>query len=165
MELLEKLKTDSEFITEQWLTEEDVLEVTKELYSKVNEYKSEISEYVVFKTKQMQEDKILWMWTMAEIERLQELFNGYQKKVNNAITWIDSVMKMCWMEKLETPLCKLSYRKSEAVVFTDEWKIPVEYVVTKESKVIDKMKIKEVLKSWWVVEWAMLEIRQNLQFK
>lgn len=164
VQLLESLN-DPEFITEQGLSEDDISVLQHDLMEKIQTYKSEISDYVVYKTKQMQEDKILLAWTEIEIDRLSKLSQTYKTRIGNWMQRIDTILKTCGIDKLETPVCKLSYRKSEAVVLLDWYKFADEYIITKEVTSIDKMKIKEVLKAGGIVEWAILEIRQNLQFK
>ena len=74
-------------------------------------------------------------------------------------------MKLFKIEKMQTEINELSYIKSEAVVFTDEAKIPAEYKKEKTTISIDKTEIKKTLKAGTEVPGAVIEVRQNLQIK
>ena len=66
---------------------------------------------------------------------------------------------------MQTEINELSYRKSEAVVLTDEAVIPDEYKKEKLTVSIDKTEIKKALKAGTEVPGAVIEVRQNLQIK
>ena len=66
---------------------------------------------------------------------------------------------------MQTEINELSYIKSEAVVFTDEAKIPAEFKKEKLTISVDKTEIKKALKSGTEVPGAMIEVRQNLQIR
>lgn len=72
-------------------------------------------------------------------------------------------------EPFETPKCKISFRKSESVVVTDEDKIPKKYFKTEKVTKLMKDEVKKYLKgiqgSGKKCKWAKLEEKQNLQLK
>lgn len=69
----------------------------------------------------------------------------------------------------ETSKCKISFRKSESVVVTDEDKIPKKYFKTEKVAKLMKDEVKKYLKgiqgSGKNCKWAKLEEKQNLQLK
>lgn len=72
-------------------------------------------------------------------------------------------------QKFETPKCKVSFRKSEAVVIKDESKIPKKFFKKEEVSTFLKNEAKKYLKgiggSGKTCEWAELEEHQNIQIK
>ena len=78
---------------------------------------------------------------------------------------VDWIMRATKTEKLETSLNNLSYRKSESVSILDEALIPEEYRKEKVTKTIDKVSIKDAIKSGKDVAGASIEEKQNLQIK
>lgn len=67
-------------------------------------------------------------------------------------------------QKFESPRVVVSWRKSQAVVLTDESQIPVQYLEPQAPKII-KTEISKALKAGGEVPGAVLETRQNLQIK
>ena len=94
-----------------------------------------------------------------------ELKQAHDRKVASVDKQIDYILKLFKIEKMQTEINELSYRKSEAVVFTDEEAIPAEYKKEKVTVSVDKTEIKKALKAWTEVPGAMIETRQNLQIK
>lgn len=72
-------------------------------------------------------------------------------------------------QKFETPKCKVSFRKSEAVIIKDESKIPKRFFKTEEVTKFLKDEAKKYLKgikgSDEECDWAELEEHQNIQIK
>lgn len=72
-------------------------------------------------------------------------------------------------EKFETARCKISFRKSEAVIIKDESKIPKKFFKTEKVTKFLKDEAKKYLKgikgSGKECDWAELEERQNMQLK
>ena len=66
---------------------------------------------------------------------------------------------------MQTEINELSYRKSEAVVLTDEAVIPAEYKKEKLTISVDKAEIKKALKAGTSVPGAIIEVRKNLQIR
>lgn len=160
---------DPEFITEQWLTEQDVITVKEELKGQMDQYKAEATEYIAYKLRERQEAMIQINWLAVEIERLSWLANWYDKKVTSVEKRIDYIMQTFSIEKMDTPLNKLSYRESSSLVIVDESLVPDEFkekVVTETIK-IDKNTLKAYIKksSDLPVPGVRLVIKQNLQIK
>jgi len=83
----------------------------------------------------------------AEVQRLESLIEKTEKTKEKAVKSVDWILKATGTEKLETSLNNLSYRKSESVSILDEALIPEEYRKEKVTKSIDKVSIKEAIKS------------------
>ena len=83
----------------------------------------------------------------AEIKRLMELKASHERRVTSADKQIDYLLKLFQIEKMQTEINELSYRKSEAVIFTDEEAIPSEFKKEKTTISIDKTEIKKAIKA------------------
>lgn len=94
-----------------------------------------------------------------------ELKQAHDRKIASADKQIDYLLKLFKIEKMQTEINELSYRKSEAVVFTDEALIPAEYKKEKLTISVDKTEIKKAIKAGAEVPGAEIEVRQNLQIK
>lgn len=101
----------------------------------------------------------------AEIQRLQDYKKSYLKKVDNLKNYIAYQMQKDGIDKIETDIAKFSFRKSSSILITDETLIPSEFIKIKEVKSIDKLAIKEALKTGRKIEGALVEEKQNLQIK
>lgn len=119
------------------------------------------------------EDIVKWIrnlegsiaWYDIEIKRLSDQKKRFDnnKKVLEGI--LDQYLKVSKIDKLETSIAKLSYRKSESVTVLDEDLLNDEYWREKITKEVDKIKIKEDIKNGIIVEWATITVNQNLQIK
>jgi len=156
---------DPQFIEEQWLSEEDVTNISQELIAQLEVYKSEANDYVAYQLSKRQDALIMLNGRDIEIKRLTELMNWDKKKVERIEKWIDYILQTFKIEKMETELNKLSYRKSESVEFVDEALIPEKFKVIKETTNISKTEIKNALKLWESVPGVIIKITQNLQIK
>lgn len=99
----------------------------------------------------------------AEIERLQALkapLVTANKKLKETVA---NAMLTFGIEKIESPLCKLSFRKSDAVDVFDESKLNQKYFNYKPT--VDKTTIKADLKAGVEVDGARIVTNQNLQIK
>lgn len=141
---------------------EDLKAYAQELVAKSQ---SEAKPFIEWRLKQRQDSMIFSAGLDAEIKRLMELKQAHDRKVASADKQIDYLLKLFKIDKMQTEINELSYRKSEAVVFTDEEAIPAEYKKEKISISVDKTEIKKALKAWTEVPGAMIETRQNLQIK
>ena len=101
----------------------------------------------------------------SEIERLSKLKKSYSIASDRIKTQIKSAMELFGVEKVESELIRLSFRKSESVEIEDEALIPELYKEKVESWKISKTDIKEVLKSGQPVLGAILKQNKNLQIK
>jgi sulfur carrier protein ThiS len=151
---------------EYWIDIDDIYSVEEELIERINALEDkDIKWFCESKLKQVNYSNSRIEWIKSEIERLQKLQETEEKHLEKAKKSIDWIMKATWTEKLETALNNLSYRKSESVSILDENSIPEEYWKVKEVRSIDKIMIKEAIKSWKDVIGASIETKQNLQIK
>ena len=84
--------------------------------------------------------------SVESIKRLTDLKKEKQNKAEKIENWIDYLLKAFQIEKMETDLNKLSFRKSESVSIFDEEAIPSEYKKEVVSVSIDKTEIKKAIK-------------------
>lgn len=101
----------------------------------------------------------------AEIERLTKLKKTNVNAIDRLKNGISEAMKLYGFEKIETPLLKLSFRKSESVEIENESLIPLIYQTSKTVISISKTDIKTALKEGLEVPGASLKVNQNLQIK
>jgi DNA gyrase/topoisomerase IV subunit A len=101
----------------------------------------------------------------AEINRLRALLNKADQRKELFKQRLSEAMQQFGVEKITTPLLKLSFRKSEAVEITDGESIPAEYYDEKIVTTLSKTRIKEAIKAGEIVTGAELVVKQNLQIK
>lgn len=99
----------------------------------------------------------------AEIKRLEALKAPLQATNKKLKETVANAMLSFGIEKVESPLCKLSFRKSEAVEVFDEAQLNQKYFNYKPT--VDKTTIKADLKEGIDVAGARLVTNQNLQIK
>jgi hypothetical protein len=101
----------------------------------------------------------------AEIKRLKAMKDSRDKKV----TWLTESLKKAMMvsgiEKIESPLFKLSLRRSEAVEVEVPEALPVDWQVRKVMITADKVAIKKAIKEGYAITGARLVENFNLQIK
>ena len=101
----------------------------------------------------------------AALTAAQQLQAEKKKRVNlesrlkEALT---SAMNTFELEKLETPLCKISFRNSQSVEIEDVEKLPSEVIIIE--KKVSKTALKELLKSG-EVSGAKLVNNKSIQIK
>lgn len=101
----------------------------------------------------------------AEIEskRLGEIAKFYKnraERVKKSVAW---AMESHSVEKIETDMFRLSFRKSESVVVDDVEKLEEKYIVVK--KQADKTAIKKAIKGGETPTGTRLIVSNNLQIK
>jgi hypothetical protein len=74
-------------------------------------------------------------------------------------------MQLYDVEKIETPLIKLSFRNSESVEITNESQLDACFIVTKTVTTPDKKAIKDAIKSGQLVCGATISYNKNLQIR
>lgn len=166
-ELLTQLQADPQSLCEEYGVDIDDMNIIEsELEGRINAIESnDIKWFCEYKLAIYNNSKMRSEWIKKEIERLSNLVEyeeKQQEKAKNSINWI---LLSTNTDKLETEFNNLSFRKSEAVSIIDEASIPAEYWNIKEVKTIDKVWIKEAIKSGKEVAGASIETRQNLQIK
>lgn len=164
MELLNSLE-DTEYLAGNGITDEELPELRVYAQELILGAQAEVKPFIEAQLRKRQEAQMFATGLEAEIKRLSELKNSAEKKIERADKQIDYLLKLFKIEKMQTEINELSYRKSEAVVFTDEEAIPAEYKKEKITISVDKTEIKKALKAWTEVPGAMIETRQNLQIK
>lgn len=98
----------------------------------------------------------------AEIKRLMELNKADEKKKEHLKDTLSTSMNMTGHERVDTPLFKVSFRKSQAVE-VDEAVLPEAYKVATWKP--DKKRLKEDLKNGLEIIGASLVERKNLSIR
>lgn len=98
----------------------------------------------------------------AEIKRLTELNKADEKKKDHLKDTLSTSMNMTGHERVDTPLFKVSFRKSQAVE-VDETVLPEAYKVATWKP--DKKRLKEDLKNGLEIIGASLVERKNLSIR
>lgn len=101
----------------------------------------------------------------AEEKALKERKESKIHKAEKLTEYVANMMLMNDMPSLETARVKMSFRKSEAVVVTDEALIPKDYMVETVTVKPDKVGLKKAIKSGEDIPGVVLETRSNLQIK
>lgn len=101
----------------------------------------------------------------AEIKRLKEIRDGKSKVVDRMKEALSTAMTAFRVDKIETSLMKLFFRKSESVEIVDEKLIPEEYKLSRVVVNPDKILIKKLIKSGESVPGAEVVEKFNLQIK
>ena len=92
--------------------------------------------------------------------------NDIDDKIENElINRLSLAMQLFEVEKIETPLIKLSFRNSESVEITNESQLDACFIVTKTVSTPDKKAIKDAIKSGVLVCGATISYNKNLQIK
>jgi len=78
---------------------------------------------------------------------------------------ISHAMQIFEVDKIESPLIKLSFRKSQSVNVADVNSLPSEYKTIKVTESADKMKIKQALLNGEKIEGCEIVNNNNLQIK
>ena len=100
-----------------------------------------------------------------EIKRLQQAKKTREKTIERLKDTIELAMLTFDIDKIETPLIKISFRKSESVEVSDVNELPNEFKVIKLTESADKLKIKDALKSGMLIEGCSIKTNRNLQIK
>ena len=95
--------------------------------------------------------------TKLEIERLEDLKKGKEKKIKSIKNYIKGILIDLDKKKVETELGNLSLRKTTSVEITDISKIPKEYLVVKEEITPSKKLIGDSLKKNILIDGAVLK--------
>lgn len=139
---------DPDFLKENDLTDEaQIAEIRKELTAKMLQYKWQIEQYVDYKLEEMQKYTILTTGIDAQIKKLQDRKTLYVNTAERIKKWIDYIMQLAGISKLETVHWKLSYLSSSTIEYTSTENIPGE-LIKKQYQLSDEW--------WdWVVDYMM----------
>ena len=99
---------------------------------------------------------------IARLNKLKKVRSNLTDRLKNTVS---SAMQLYDVEKIETPLIKLSFRNSESVEITNEQQLDACFIVTKTVTTPDKKAIKDAIKSGVFVEGATISYNKNLQIK
>jgi hypothetical protein len=99
---------------------------------------------------------------IARLNKLKKVRSNLTDRLKNTVS---SAMQLYEVEKIETPLIKLSFRNSESVEITNEQQLDACFIVTKTVTTPDKKAIKDAIKSGMFVEGATINYNKNLQIK
>ena len=100
-----------------------------------------------------------------EIKRLQQLKKVRTNLAERLKNTISDAMNLYEVEKIETPLIKLSFRNSESVEITNESQLDACFIVTKTVSTPDKKAIKDAIKNGVLVCGATISYNKNLQIR
>ncbi|WP_294708725.1 siphovirus Gp157 family protein [uncultured Fusobacterium sp.] len=103
--------------------------------------------------------------TKLEIERLEDLKKGKEKKIKSIKNYIKGILLDLDKKKVETELGNLSLRKTTSVEITDISKIPREYLVVKEEVTPSKKLIGDSLKKNILIDGAVLKENYSVLIK
>jgi hypothetical protein len=99
---------------------------------------------------------------IARLNKLKKVRSNLTDRLKNTVS---SAMQLYDVEKIETPLIKLSFRNSESVEITNESQLDACFIVTKTVTTPDKKAIKDAIKSGVFVEGATISYNKNLQIR
>ena len=101
----------------------------------------------------------------AEIKRLKTMKESRDKKVTWLTESLKKAMLVSGIEKIESPLFKISLRRSEAVEVEIPEALPVDWQVKKITITADKVAIKKAIKEGYSITGARLVENFNLSIK
>jgi len=102
----------------------------------------------------------------AELARLSALKKQRLKTIERLENAISVAMELYEIEKLETPILKISFRKSETVEIEDMALLDKDYKkISIPVESADKAKIKEAIKNGQTVIGATIKQHKNIQIK
>lgn len=101
----------------------------------------------------------------TEIKRLKAIKDKNSDKIEKLELVIVDAMGLFSTDKIESPILKLSLRKSEAVVVNDESKLSDNFFTTKLTKTVSKTALKDAIKNGAEIDGAALVTNINLRIK
>jgi len=96
-----------------------------------------------------------------EIKRLQQAKKSREKTIQRLKDTIELAMLTFDVNKIETPLIKISFRNSESVEVSDVNDLPNEFKTIKLTETADKLKIKDALKSGVFISGCSIKTNRN----
>jgi len=101
----------------------------------------------------------------SEIDRLDALKKSRTKSIEKLKNNLSVAMQVFGVDKIESPVLKISFRASESVEIDDVDSIPAKFMVTKTTTAPDKIAIKTAIKAGELTIGAHIQVNQNLQIK
>jgi hypothetical protein len=140
-------------------------EITPELETALNINKEQLQSKAVdycYVIKQLDYDCEQIDNEIARLNKLKKVRSNLTDRLKNTVS---SAMQLYDVEKIETPLIKLSFRNSESVEITNEQQLDACFIVTKTVTTPDKKAIKDAIKSGVLVCGATISYNKNLQIR
>jgi hypothetical protein len=100
-----------------------------------------------------------------EIKRLKEMKESKDRAINRLKDAVKNAMLISAIEKIESPLFKLSLRRSESIEVNVVEALPENYITRKVVLSADKLSIKEAIKRGETINGARIVENFNLQIK
>jgi hypothetical protein len=158
---LYQLTQEAQYLAALLETEELTPELEAELLINQEQLQSKGINYAkVIANYQSESDQI-----DAEIKRLKAMKESRDKKVTWLTESLKKAMLVSGIEKIESPLFKISLRRSEAVEVEIPEALPVDWQVKKVTITADKVAIKKAIKEGYSITGARLVENFNLQIK
>ena len=158
---LYQLTQEAQYLAVLLETEELTPELEQELLINQEQLQSKGINYAkVIANYQSESDQI-----DAEIKRLKAMKESRDKKVTWLTESLKKAMLVSGIEKIDSPLFKISLRRSESVEVPVVESLPKFYQNVKNVVTADKMAIKEAIKKGENVFGARLIENYNLQIK
>ena len=101
----------------------------------------------------------------AEIKRLKEIRDGKTRVIGRMKEALSTAMTAFRVDKIETALMKLFFRKSESLEVLDDSLVPEQYKLSRVVVNPDKILIKKIIKSGEDVPGCEIVEKLNLQIK
>lgn len=98
-----------------------------------------------------------------EIARLTKMKKSIKANQDRLKNYLSFNLEKMWIEKLDTDLFKIGFRKSESVIIADDVVLPEEFV--KITVAPDKTELKKAIKAWKTIEWVSIVENKNLYIK
>jgi hypothetical protein len=158
---LYQITNEAQYLAALLETEELTPELEQELIINQDQLQSKAINYAkVISNYQGESDQI-----DAEIKRLKAIKDSRDKKIN----WLKESLKLAMIvsgiEKIDSPLFKLSLRRSESVEVEVPEALPVDWQLRKVVITADKISIKKAIKEGYAITGARLVENFSLQIK
>lgn len=101
----------------------------------------------------------------GEMARLSNLKKARDKTITKLKDALSVAMKVYEVDKIESPLMKISFRKSESTEIDNVDLIDKKYMVVKTTSAPDKKMISDAIKAGEIVTGARIQQNSNLQIK
>jgi hypothetical protein len=101
----------------------------------------------------------------GEMERLSALKKSRSKTIERLENNLAAAMQIFEIEKIESPILKISFRRSESVEIDDVDQIDKKFINIKTTETVDKTAIKTAIKAGEIVVGAHIQENKNIQIK
>lgn len=154
----------------------EYIDLMNEVINNEGEFTPELLEKLEINEKDLKDKAINYAYVIKNIEyeneiidiennRLKELKARNNIKITNLKKTVKKSMEVYNIDKIDSPILKLSLRKSESVNIIDESKISHNLIKTTINTAPDKIAIKSALKSGSIIDGAEIVTNINLQIK